>query len=700
MRYRGSKISKIIEVEQPWKPRRNRRNRKWREGPRNMQAWSTKIIKLLDDDMNGRSSPCSVVSFSLSLDNQIEDMQGNSEWIRTAHIKDGSVNEPDRRSPLFTGRMLRRNHFADDNCAPRRGISYEFPSDGGHNPNTSRLSIRERLEPPHVNRERPEFDIPSRLESPEMDIHHDLKFSNMDMQQHMEGPLAIRSRDRMEGPLAIRSREHIEGPPAIRSREAVDIAVPPEQFGFRQNHQDKEPHSHLPPRDEYDAYNGDRLARNGFPAPQRARAFRRSLYFPPGYRSPPKNSNAARQKRTIWPWLKTSADCSEDTPDYTDHYVRRDHIDFNAERFERDPLLPPGQRQYEQPEYYRPHYLDHSGNSLRESRSEMSLPAHEIRSYPDYRSEACERNYSNRRDDGRFDWSYSRVEAYGSSFSPQRFNGSRSLQYSPGSPHPPHDSFMGTPQYRSLMESPSYNWEGPHGRNYQHSYQDSFSDEDFTDSDLLDNEEEEPVDKPKTKVQQMWKTLVKERGILVSREGASAAMNRESAHHVKKFLIERASDPINFIGKWRPRFLRSGLVRRSGLYQMVCKDHQTVTWTLKQAIPPLEGTGFKILKRPYDYDCGPVRVSLWLYSEPANPHEALQGLDAENPGIGVSAWRLVSVDVTDGWRHFTVDVGRESAIYLESNGWTILYWNTLLPVTRILNKAKQLFCNQLAGDNP
>lgn len=62
-----------------------------------MRAWSTKIIKVLDDDdMNGRDSPCSLVSFSLSLDNQVEGTQGDSEWIRTAHIKNAPVNEDDR----------------------------------------------------------------------------------------------------------------------------------------------------------------------------------------------------------------------------------------------------------------------------------------------------------------------------------------------------------------------------------------------------------------------------------------------------------------------------------------------------------------------------------------------------------------------------------------------------------------------------
>lgn len=191
-----------------------------------MRAWSTKIIKLLDDDdFNGRNSPCSVVSFSLSLDNQLEGTHGDSEWIRTAHIKNAPVDDEDRRSPLFTGRMLRRNNFVDDDGDPRQGLSYECPSNVGRNPNASRLSIRERLEPPRASMNPPEFNIPPRLESPEIDIRHELKCSCIE--QRMEGP----------------------GPLAIREREPVGIAAPLEPFVFHRDQRgQEEPPSHFPPR--------------------------------------------------------------------------------------------------------------------------------------------------------------------------------------------------------------------------------------------------------------------------------------------------------------------------------------------------------------------------------------------------------------------------------------------------------------------
>lgn len=454
MRAHGSRMSKIMEVEQPWRPRRNRRNRKWKEGPRNMRAWSTKIIKLLDDDdFNGRNSPCSVVSFSLSLDNQLEGTHGDSEWIRTAHIKTAPVDDEDRRSPLFTGRMLRRNNFVDNHGDPRQGLSYECPSNVGRNPNASRLSIRERLEPPRASMNPPAFDIPPRLESPEIDIRHELKCSCIE--QHMEGP----------------------GPLAIREREPVGIAAPLEPFVFHRDQRgQEEPPSHFPPRfmrDEFDdAYDNDRLSRSQFSPPQRQLRFRRSLYYPPGYRSPTKPGRA-RPQRSLWPWLKTPAERAEDPADYADQYIRRARIDYNVERFERDTFLPPGQRHYEPTEHYRPPYPDHRGNNLRESRSEMSLAAHQVSGYSNYRSEAYEVDHNMRRDDGQFDWSYSRVESYGSSFSPQRFYNSGPPPYSSGSSHPPQDSIMDAPHYnRGVMESPSSHWEGPPGRGCQRSFQD------------------------------------------------------------------------------------------------------------------------------------------------------------------------------------------------------------------------------------
>ncbi|XP_014277371.1 uncharacterized protein [Halyomorpha halys] len=668
--------SKVIEVEQQWKPRRFRRNRKWRVGRRNMQALSTKIIKLLEDDeLNGRNSPCSVVSFPLSLDNRIEDIDGNSEWIRTAHIKNSDVNEQDRRSPLFTGRMLSRNGFSDDIQGSRQALPYEVRC----NANASRLSIRDRLEPLRTNMERPEFDIPPHLDSPGIDTHRHLESPNVNIQQRMEAPMDI------------------------RSREPIGVAVPAQQSAFRQNLPNEELPSHLHPRfirDQYDEYNNDRSSRNWFSNPsQRPRCFRRSLYYPPGYSSSPNEDTVQRQRR--WPWLKTSVEDSENSPDYTGHYMRRD---YSVERFAaRDAYLPSGQRHYEQSEYNRTQYFDHDGNYPRESRSEISLPNHEVKNYSDYRPESYDMNYNSRRDDGPFDWSFSQVESYGPSFSPRRFYSSRPLPYSSGSTHPPHSSVMDNPRFRSLMEEsgrPSSNWEGSHGRNYHCSYQERISDEDFTDSEQLDCEVEESHQNPKKQVRQMWKNLEKERGILVFRDNASVTMTRECAEYVKKILLKKASDSNKFSEKWKPRFLRTGLVHRTGLYQIICKDHQTVTWTLKQEIPPFEGHGFKILKRPYDWDCGPVRISMWLATDPADPSEALQYLEVENPGICASNWRLVSVSTEFGWRRFIVDVGVESALYLETNGWTILYWNHLLPVTRLINASEQLFFNQLAGDNP
>ena len=127
---------------------------------------------------------------------------------------------------------------------------------------------------------------------------------------------------------------------------------------------------------------------------------------------------------------------------------------------------------------------------------------------------------------------------------------------------------------------------------------------------------------------------------------------------------------------------------------MLCYDNKTLLWALKQEIPPLNGQRFQILKRPYDWDCGPVRINLWMPLEPNDIQETLALLDSENPGICASSWLLVSIRNEGGWRQLVANVNLKSALYLEKHGWSILYWNNVLPISRMEKVSKRLFIIQ------
>ena len=82
------------------------------------------------------------------------------------------------------------------------------------------------------------------------------------------------------------------------------------------------------------------------------------------------------------------------------------------------------------------------------------------------------------------------------------------------------------------------------------------SDEDFSDSDISDCEQEETSEvRSKMLVRNMWKALMKERGILVTREGVSSEMTREYAEYIKNILIKKAADLSSpkCSQDWRPK---------------------------------------------------------------------------------------------------------------------------------------------------
>ncbi|XP_017470014.1 PREDICTED: uncharacterized protein LOC108361776 [Rhagoletis zephyria] len=151
-------------------------------------------------------------------------------------------------------------------------------------------------------------------------------------------------------------------------------------------------------------------------------------------------------------------------------------------------------------------------------------------------------------------------------------------------------------------------------------------------------------------------------------EYPAAALNSEDLTRLQDAIMEEV-----FKG-WSHPLVFCGVYFRSGMLLVDCRDERTATWLVKKA-PALEGwKGPEMCTKRGD-DIPPVHnITVFLpRSADKSAEFALGLLKAQNEGIHISAWKVVSSSVEENGVRLFLGIDEESYVSIKRAGFNLNY---------------------------